>query len=141
MQNSPLLAALIVAQLLVAPAAAPACSGADPAITSAGVKNVTHQGAVNNYAIAVTVVNRGDAGQPSNLLESVNILQDATKVGRKGIPPLKPGQSYTFTYEFVRSDEAVPRSTRLRFQLVLQNYPAPGSQDCDVTNDRIVVNV
>lgn len=115
------------------------CSGADPAVVSAGIQNVAHDATVNRYTIAITVVNRGSAKQPSNLLQSLAIYQDATKVGQKGVPPLKPGQSYTLTYVFVRSNEAVAGSTRLRFTLVLQNYPQPGSQDCNPGNDRVTI--
>ena len=115
--------------------AAPAgarCSGADPAITKASVVSVTPSGGLNNVKVSVTVTNLGSAKQPSNTLQSVEITQNDTKVGRKGVPPLAAGQAYTFAYVFQRSVEASPGTTPLRLQLVVTQ---PSNADCDASND------
>jgi hypothetical protein len=132
-----LLAALLVVQGAIAPAAA-ACSGADPAIVSASGVGPQANGALNNVRVTITVKNLGSAGQPSNTLQSVEILQQSTKVGLKGIPPLAAGKSYTFVYTFQRSSEAAPGTTRLDLRLVVTQ---PSDVDCERSNDMFRVSV
>lgn len=62
-------------------AAGGVCSGADPAIVGASLKSATPNGDLTHYVVDVTVTNRGGAGQPSNLLQSV----DVTKTRRRSI--------------------------------------------------------
>jgi hypothetical protein len=73
--------------------AATQCSGADPAIVSAGVKSVTPQGGVNRYHLGATVTNIGSAKQPSNTVQSVDIYQNGVKVDAHGVLPLRPNES------------------------------------------------
>jgi len=131
------LAALLVTQAAAAPAAA-ACAGADPAITSAAALAPEKSGALNNVRVSITVRNLGSQAQPSNTLQSVEILQQGTKVGLKGVPPLAPGKAYTFVYTFQRSSEAAPRSTQLTLHLVVTQ---PAGADCDTSNDKYKLSV
>jgi hypothetical protein len=120
-----------MAAAAVAPGGA-ACAGADPAITTASVKSTTPNGGLDDIRVAVTVRNLGSQKQPLNTLQSVAIYQDATKVGMKGVPPLAPGQSYTFVYDLQRSRSAGTDTTPLRFHLVVKQ---PAGGDCDASND------
>src|SRR6266436_1168768 len=79
-----------------------ACAGADPAIVSASAKSMTSDGQINKYAVNVRVANLGRKNQPSNLLQSVEIWQNDVKLDVKGLPPLRPGQSYSFAYVYQR---------------------------------------
>ena len=72
-------------------AAAP-CNGANPAIVGAELQSRTTNGNLNHYVVAVHVKNLGTQGQPSNLLQSVEVLQDGDHVDQKGLPPLRPGR-------------------------------------------------
>jgi hypothetical protein len=121
--------------------AASACSGADPAITAAVAKGATAQGGLSNVSVKVTVKNLGGTKQRSNTLQSVDVFQDQTKVDRKGIPPLAPGQAYSFTYTFARSADARAGTTDLRFKLVFTQPVPPGTEDCNASNDEARVHV
>ncbi|MBV9103713.1 MAG: hypothetical protein JO060_08980 [Candidatus Eremiobacteraeota bacterium] len=115
--------------------AAMGCSGADPAITSAAVTSTKQEGGLNAISVGITVQNRGTQGQASDVLQSVLVYQNDVKIDRKGIPPLRPGRSYTATYTFRRSTEANAGTTNLRFHLVMAKPVPPGNEDCDLTND------
>jgi hypothetical protein len=119
---------LLVAQ--AAPAWA-ACSGADPSVVSVAVKGMRTDGGLNHYEISGTVTNVGGASQASNVLQSVNIYKTGEKLDTKSIPPLKAGESYTFTYVSDRSVEAGNGTTKLMFRL---EPAAPNSQDCGAGN-------
>lgn len=112
--------------------ALPATCPADVAIDSASLKSVVPNGAIDTVNVSVTVRNRGSAKQPGNTLQSVVIYQSQTKTGTKGIPPLAPGQKYTFVYSFQRSAEAALGSTGLRFHLVVAS---PGGIECAGPDD------
>jgi hypothetical protein len=88
------------------------------AIAAARGRLLGQDGAINRYALDITVANLGSRPQPSSMLQSVEIFQDATKVDQKGVPPLRPGQRVTVTYDFTRSVEARPDTTRFRLKLV-----------------------
>jgi hypothetical protein len=133
-----LLLALTVTQNQVAQAP---CSGADPAITSVAVQSVNPDGDVNRYQLAVTVVNRGQDSQGGNVLQSVDIFQDGNKVGEKGLPPLKPGESYNFVYSFVRAADAGNNTTHLAFVLDMHQPSGISSQHCDAAGDRYMLRV
>jgi hypothetical protein len=143
MTKIPTLPATLLGALVLASGAsgiALACTGANPAIVSAGASAPIRDGAHNRFSVKVTVTNKGTAGQPSNLLQTVDIVQDQTKVGAKGVPPLKPGQSYSFTYSFVRAFSAAPGTTHLIFRLHV-DQPSGSSQDCNLADDRYRLNV
>jgi hypothetical protein len=74
----------------------------------------------------------GATGQPSNLLQSVDIFNAEDKLDTKSIPPLKPGESFTFTYVSVRSSQAGKGTTQLGFQL-------DPISPCTVGNDRYLL--
>ena len=115
------------------------CTGADPALVAANVKTVTNTGGVNHYAVAVSVMNRGMANQPSNVLQSVDIFQNGNKVDTKGIPPLKSGQIYKFEFTFMRSADAAEGTTHLKFAIAMhQPSGAPNDQDCATADDTLV---
>jgi hypothetical protein len=105
-------------------AASAACTGANPTLASVAVANVSHADGVNQYHLKGTVVNTGNEAQASNALQFVDIYQSGVKLDDKGIPPLGPGQSHTFTYVAVRSSEAGSGTTTLTFRL------APHAADC-----------
>jgi hypothetical protein len=124
---------LLAAPATAASAGAAACSGADPTVTSVVVKNVDSAGGLNNYQISGTVVNRGSASQASSVLQSVDIYQGTVKLDSKSIPPLKAGESYTFSYVAKRSADAGKGTTKLTFQL----DPAPSN--CAGASDRVAL--
>jgi len=119
--------ALILSTIIATSGALPACAANYPVITSVAVQNVIPDGGVNQYTIRVSVANRGQDPQAANALQSVKIYQDATKVGEKGIPPLKAGGTYAFPYRFTRNSDAGDGTTKLVFRLDRQ---APGEQGC-----------
>ncbi len=112
-----------------AAAVAAACAGANPAITSVAVRNVTNDGKLDNYHIVGTVTNLGSSGQPNNTLQFVDIWQYGIKLDDKGIPPLAPGQSATFSYMWQRSAEAARGTTVLNFRIRMEQ-----GSDCNPGN-------
>lgn len=111
-----------------------------PAITSAVATQVGDTGDLTTYDVAVKVKNAGSAPEPSSLLQSVQVFQDATKVDQMGTPPLPAGRSATVHYRFQRSSEAHPLSTHLRFKLVMSD-PHRRSADCTVANGTYRIDV
>ncbi len=101
---------LLVAALNAAPCA-------NPSILSAGVQSAVANGALEHYTIAITVQNIGDARQPSNLLQSVDVFQDGQKVDQLGLKPLGPNQSQIVTYGFDRAADVGAGTTKLKFIL------------------------
>lgn len=133
---------LAVAFVLALPAggtAATPCAGADPAIVAARVQGTNSDGRVNRYSLAIRVANLGRAKQPSNVLQSVEIYQNDIKLDTKGLPPLRPGQAYTFTYVFQRSTDAGEGTSTLALKLVMRQPSPPGKQDCNAGNDAYTV--
>jgi hypothetical protein len=124
--------AIVATMLLLLPAvAAPAatCRGSDPQITTVVVKSVESAGSVDRYHLSGTIVNMGASAQASNLLQSVDIFDADDKLDTKSIPPLKPGESFTFSYVSTRSSQAGKGTTQLGFQL-------DPISPCSVGNDR-----
>lgn len=117
---------IIAALILVASSAvAASATCGSPTISNVVVKNVDTVGNLNHYQIAGTVVNNGPT-QASNVLQSVDIYQGPNKLDTRSIPPLKAGQSYSFTYTSDRAADAGKGTTTLKFQL----DPAPSNSDC-----------
>ena len=114
-----ILALIGLAQSFIAmPQAMAAQNGGDLTIASVTVKSVAPQGALNHYTISTTVVNSGGMPQPNGTLQFVNIYQEVgEKLDARGIPPLRPGESYTFAWSYVRSRDAGDGTTKLSFQL------------------------
>lgn len=122
----PILFALVLVPLGTAAAT---CAGPNPAITSVAVKNVTSNGTTNEYHIVGTVTNLGSQAQPSNTLQFVDVYVDRMKRTDRGIPPLRPGQSYQFGYTWTRSSDAGTGTTTAHFRIRM----ASGS-DCNPAN-------
>ena len=97
---------------------ASACS--QLSLANVGVKNMTSDGNLNHYQINGVVTNNG-ATQPSSTLQAVDIYKGTVKKDSKSIPPLKAGQSFTFTYVSDRSSDAGKGTTHLRFVLDSKN--------------------
>jgi hypothetical protein len=134
-----LLPIALAAPLMAAPAS---CAGPDPAITGAVVASQSMQpGGLNSYTIAITVQNMGTKGQPSNLLQSVEVMQNGDHVDQKGLQPLRPGQKQTVMYTFTRSHGAAPHTTRFTFTLAQKGMSIPGPQDCSADNDTFRLTV
>ncbi len=100
------------------PSVASACSNLS--LGSVGVKNMTSDGKLNYYQINGVVTNNG-ANQPSSTLQAVDIYKGPVKKDSKSIPPLKAGQSFTFTYVSDRSSDAGKGTSHLRFMLDEKN--------------------
>ena len=126
---------MILSLLLATAIGAATCSGADPALMGAAVKNITNDSGTNHYALSGTVTNRGSIKQASNVLQFVDIFIDGQKLNSIGIPPLKPGQSYTFGWTYNRSVEAGQGTTTVHFQLRSANAMPNAAQDCNAGND------
>jgi hypothetical protein len=123
------IAALLIFSLPAVAAHAAGCHGSDPQIVSVTVKSVETVGNVARYHLSGTVTNMGSATQASNLLQSVDIFDADDKLDTKSIPPLKPGESFSFTYISTRSSQAGKGTTQLGFQL-------DPLSPCSVGNDR-----
>jgi CARDB len=94
-----------------------ACAGPGPAVASAKVDRMTPNGELNTYQLRVSVVNRGDVSQAGNVLQSVDIFRNGTKVDQKGVPPLKAGGTYSFVYPFSRNSDAGDGTTTFTFRM------------------------
>jgi subtilase family serine protease len=110
-------------------ALAATCAGPNPAITSATVKNVTSAGQSNTYHLVGTVTNLGSSAQPKDTLQFVDIYVDEQKRDSRGIPPLAPGQSYTFGYDWARAADAGKGTTTVRFRMDMRQ-----GSDCNPNN-------
>jgi hypothetical protein len=94
-----------------------ACARSAPTISGVTSRIDEASGGLNTYGLHVSIVNRGSQRQASNVLQSVSIFQDGSKVDQKGIPPLAGGGSYAFDYTFSRADGARPGTTSFAFAL------------------------
>ena len=113
---------------------------ADPAITHVTATPISDNGQLAAYDFAITVKNNGSAKQPSSVLQSVVIYQDATKVDQKGAQPLGAGATETVHYRFTRSNQARMGSTHMRFQLIVRD-PHEAASDCSTANDTYRLDV
>jgi hypothetical protein len=118
------IALLVIAQATMGTAVAGTCSGVALSLTNTGVKTVSTQGNLNTYTLTGTVINIGSQGQPSNTLQFVDVMSVGQKLNDRGIPPLAPGQSYTFTYDSQRATQAGKGTSTIVFRLT---SPAPAS--------------
>lgn len=127
----------LFAALALAPNAARAqgCAGPNPAITALAVKNVSTSGNLSTYHIGGTVTNLGTQAQPSNTLQFVDIYIDTQKRNDRGIPPLAPGQTYNFGFDWTRSSDAGAGTTIARFRMRM----VQGS-DCNPANGSRSIN-
>jgi hypothetical protein len=128
--------AMLLATLIAQTGSGAPCAGALPAISSVAVERTTQVGELNDYTLRVSVLNRGDLSQAGNVLQSVDIYRDGTKVDQKGVPPLKAGGTYTFLYFFQRNSDAGDGTTTFTFRM----DPRP-SNACDSSGDRYDLSV
>jgi hypothetical protein len=110
------LAVFLIATLI--PGAASACSNLS--LGNVAVKNMTSDGKLNHYQINGVVTNNG-ASQASSTLQAVDVFKGPVKLDSKSVPPLKAGQSFTFTYVSDRSSDAGTNTSHLRFVLDAKN--------------------
>lgn len=106
------------------PSAAFACSNLS--LGNVGVRGMDSDGNLNHYTIKGVVTNNG-ANQASSTLQAVDIYKGPVKKDSKSVPPLKAGQSFTFTYIADRSSDAGSGSSHLRFVLDAMNGTMCGS--------------
>jgi hypothetical protein len=128
----------MLAFILAATLTGAAC--ADPSILSAGIQSVTTNGGLNHYTIAITIQNQGDAQQPNNLLQSVDVFQDDQKVDQIGLSPLASKQSQKVTYGFDRAADAGVGTTNLTFTLDF-NGRSGNNLDCPAGNESLAITV
>jgi hypothetical protein len=133
----------IVAALLLlfqpVPSVASTCPGADPAVVSVAVKGMLPDGNINRYTLSGRVENLGSLGQSSSTLQFVDIYRGETKIDSRGVPPLRPGQSYTFEYVSSRSAQAGDQTTTLGFRMRLADSSSSPSQNCSAGNGTTMV--
>jgi hypothetical protein len=108
--------------------------GPDPAIVSVAVKGMQSSGGLNHYTLRGKVANLGGTGQASNTLQFVDIYKGSTKLDSRGVPPLRPGESYTFEYVSDRSADAGAQTTALGFRMDVRQPANTGSQPCNTSN-------
>ena len=112
----------------ITPSVASACSNLS--LGNVGVKGMTSNGNLNHYRINGVVTNKG-AAQLSSTLQAVDVYKGPVKLDSKSIPPLRAGQSFTFTYVSTRSSDAGGGASHLRFVLDAKNgsmcNPAPAT--------------
>jgi subtilase family serine protease len=102
----------------LAPGVASACSNLS--LGNVAVKNMTSDGNLNHYQINGVVTNNG-ASQASSTLQAVDVFKGPVKLDSKSVPPLKAGQSFTFTYVSDRSSDAGKGTSHLHFVLDAKN--------------------
>jgi len=109
------LAVLAVAEFPIGANAAD-CMAGSPEVATVSVARIDHTAHLNLYHVRVTVSNRGNESQAGNTLQFVDVTQYGNRLDDKGIPPLAPGQSYSWTYVWKRSADAGTGTTPLNFQ-------------------------
>jgi hypothetical protein len=129
---------MLAALLLAAALTGSTC--ANPSIISTSTQSVTTNNGLNHYTIAIVVRNIGTVRQPSNLLQSVEVLQDGGKVGQMGLQPLRAHQSQTVTYGFNRSADSGAGTTLLTFTLVFKG-PSGHNVDCHAGTETTVFSL
>ncbi|MDE2483319.1 MAG: hypothetical protein KGN02_14165 [bacterium] len=122
------LAAAVLAAL--APAQA-ACTS--PHITSTRVVGLSHDAGLSQYRLAVTVTNASKTPQPGNTLQFVDLFYAGSKIDARGIPPLRPGASYTATFTFHRSAHAGLGTTTLTFRTEMRQPVCADAPEMQLT--------
>src|ERR1700761_7355509 len=129
-----LLAFVTVLALAPVPGTA-ACAGADPSVGTVTVGHVTTSNGLSTHRLTGSVTNIGNTAQASDVLQSIDVFQDGQKGDTIGIPPLRPHQSYAFSYSAKRSSEAGTGTTKMVFRLRMTQPVGTGPQDCNAGND------
>jgi hypothetical protein len=127
--------AAVIFLMTTGPALASPCNGVDLAVHAVSVKNVSASGNANRYELGGVVTNVGSSSQGADALQSVDVYEGKEKLDSRSIPPLKVGESHSFSYAFERSTGAGNGTTHLRFQLNI-THPSPAdAQSCNMSND------
>lgn len=124
---------------LPARSSADICAGPDPAVISVVVAGMQSDGSLNRYSLSAKVVNLGRVAQAASTLQFVDIYKGSTKLDSRGIPPLRSGQVFTFSYVSTRSAQAGSKTTALSFQMSEHRPSLAGSQDCNTGNGITIV--
>jgi hypothetical protein len=135
------LAFVVLTPIATASATAATCNGVDVAITHVGVAHVATSGMLNRYTITGTLVNLGTRAQSSNILASVIISQYGRNLDTKGIQPLAPGQSYSFTWTWLRSSDAGNGTSAIDFKYMIQPPIPAGQAECNTANDHYTLTL
>jgi hypothetical protein len=115
-----------------------ACSGADPSVRAVQT-GMSANGGINHYTISISVTNRGNKKQASNVLQFVDIVQEGIRRDAHTIPPLRPGQTFTTSYIYNRSSDAGAGTTMLTLRLNMRQPASPGIANCSTGNDSATV--
>ncbi|MBV8638124.1 MAG: hypothetical protein JO322_08555 [Candidatus Eremiobacteraeota bacterium] len=110
----------ILTALLFLAAAGPAAAASScivPSVATANVVNVTRDGNLSHYRVAINITNATGGTQASNTLQFVDIYHDRQKLDAIGIPPLHPNGSYKAYYTFTRSSDAGDGTTKLHLPI------------------------
>jgi hypothetical protein len=102
----------------------------DLQISGAASKNMTSADGLDHYTLGGTVTYTGSRTQPSNTLQRVDFMVNGRRKDVKGVPPLRPGQSYAFSFPFDRARSAGVDTTHIRFTIEELNG---GSQTCSTS--------
>ena len=108
---------LIALAPIGASATSTTCLGSNPGVGHVHVAGMASSGQATRYHLVGTVTNLGTVGQPSNVLQFVDIWHDGQKVDSRGIPPIALGGHYTFSYDWLRASDAGSGTTTLIFRL------------------------
>jgi hypothetical protein len=109
-----------------------ACTSAGPEVATVSVRRVERTPYLNLYHVRVTVTNRANEAQAGKTLQFVDVVQYGNRLDDKGIPPLAPGESYSWTYVWKRSSDAGKGTTPLDFRY--RPYPSSQISDACVAN-------
>ena len=108
---------LVFFALVPGAAAAQGCDGARPAVTAVVISGVTHTPYLDLYHVRATITNLGSQPQAPNVLQFVDVVQYDGRLDDRGVPPLRPGESYTITYVWPRSSDAGKMTSPLNFRI------------------------
>jgi hypothetical protein len=133
------IAAIIALLSLPASASPMTCAGPDPAVVAVNVARMQSDGKLNRYTLKAKIVNLGQVSQASNTLQFVDIYKGSTKLDSRGIPPLRAGQTFTFSYISMRSAQAGSKTTVLSFRMDERRPSLAGAQDCNTGNGITIV--
>ena len=124
---------LALSQLPIGTAAS-ACGGADLTVSSLRVASVHNGRYLISYRLEATATNAGRAAQVSNVLQFLDVKQYGKRLDDRGIPPLRPGQSYKVVYVWQRAVDAGKGTTPLNFRIRVVSPLPLGNDDCNPTN-------
>jgi hypothetical protein len=134
------LAIFAVAQIPIGVSAAN-CLAGSPEVATVAIQRVDRLPNLNLYHVRVTVTNRGNETQAGNTLQFVDVTQYGDRLDDKGVPPLGPGESYSWTYVWKRSADAGKGTTPLNFRYRLyQPYQSSQLSNACVANTAQGIN-